>query len=142
MNFDKIKIWFYNYKWMEFVLASAFTVIITVIAYNYSLDWLGPFAAIGLIIIGYISKDKIIGSIMGGIGAIPIALAIHFNILGPITLNMNYFEFILLVYVFVFVMGFVVGFIGSLVYINRKKRIEKQVKLNKKNRKTSKNIKK
>lgn len=141
MNFDDFKLWFYNYKWMEFVLACVFTVIIAVISYNYGLDWLGPFAAIGLIVIGYISKDKIAGSVMGGIGAIPIAIAIHFKILGPIIVNMNYSMFILLVYVFVFVMGAIVGFIGSLVYSSRKKRIE-EAKINKKNRKTSKNIKK
>ena len=144
MNFDEFSVWFYNYKWMEFILACIFTVVIAVIAYNYNLDLLGPFAAMGLIVIGYISHDKIIGSIMGGVGALPIALAIHSKILGPINISMNYFQFIILVYISIFVMGAIVGFIGSLVYFSRKKSIEERVnkKNSKKNRKTSKNIKK
>lgn len=138
MNFKDFKTWFYNYKWMEFILSSVFTVIIAIIAYNHDLNWLGPFAAIGLITIGYISENKLVSIIMGGIGALPIAIAINLKILGPITININYYEFILLVYVIVFIMGGVVGFIGNLVYNNRLKVIKEKNSIGKKKKKKSK----
>lgn len=143
MNLDSFKDWFYNYKWMEFVLACVFTVVVGTIAYNYKLDLLGPFAAIGLIVIGYISKDKIIGAVMGGIGALPIAIAIHLKILGPINFDgENYFLFILLIYVFVFIMGLIVGLIGSIVYTSRQKSIENVKIVGKNSTKKRKNKKK
>jgi uncharacterized protein YacL len=145
------KSWLYNYNWMGFIIAAALTTFIAAYSYQKSLDWLGPFSAIGLLYIGYISENRILAVIMGAIGALPLAIATFYGALGPLTVvNMNHTQAAIIILVLVLIVGAVVGFVGAFFNDNRKKAIKQKAEEDKKKsnkdkkkeeRKTNKNIK-
>ncbi len=146
------KSWLFSYNWMGFIVAAALTTLIATLSYQKSLDWLAPFSAIGLLYIGYISKNKILAIIMGAIGALPLAFVSFYGAMGPITIKgMSIPQTATILIILVLIVGGVIGFVGAFFNNNRQKAIEQQKQENQKKsnkekkkeeRETSKNIKK
>lgn len=115
-----------NYK--SLILGAALFAFIVVLAIEYKLDILLIFSSAGLLYIGYGSKNRIQGIVLGAIGTLPLFIAtVYFQRLGEITGE----NITLLILISFLAIGAFCGFTGSYFNASRKKAIEKQKSIGK-----------
>ncbi|MBZ9571715.1 hypothetical protein KQY27_09165 [Methanobrevibacter sp. TMH8] len=113
-----------NINWRSLILGAAIFAFIVILAIDYKLDFLLIFSSAGLLYIGYASRNRLQGIILGAIGTLPLGIAtIAFQRLGPITGN-NIEVWIIISFLAI---GAFCGFTGSYFSSSRKKAIEKKM---------------
>lgn len=111
-----------NINWISLILGAAIFVFIVILAVDYSLDILLIFSSAGLLYIGYASKNRLQGIVLGAIGTLPLGIAtIVFQRLGPITGN-NIELWIIISFLAI---GAFCGFSGSYFSSSRQKKLLK-----------------
>ncbi|WP_299525002.1 hypothetical protein [uncultured Methanobrevibacter sp.] len=129
--------------WKSFIIGTAFTAFICIISAQYQLDWLYAFAAIGLLYVGYKSKNMIYGAILGAISSTPLFVLAEYGVFGPLSESSISPEITMIItLIVVLIVGALVGFVGAYTYKNRQKAIalkEQQAKIGKNKTKAKKN---
>jgi len=134
----EIKELFEDINWKSLIIGGAIFAFLVVLAIDYKLEILLMFSSAGLLYIGYGSKNKIQGGLLGAIGTIPLfLLTIIFNRLGAI--NGEGLEIWMLI-IFLAIGG-LCGFIGANISKARKKTMKpKAIGKNKSNKKPPKGL--
>lgn len=107
------------------IIGTVIFLFFPVAAYNQNIDLLSAFAAIGPLYIGYSSKTKLKGLILGFISAIPLLYVTFIGALGPITIkstDINQFNLMLIIIcASILGMGALIGLLGGYLYQSRAK---------------------
>lgn len=132
----EIKEIFQDINWKSLIIGSAIFSFIVVLAMDNQLDILLVFSSAGLLYIGYASKNRLQGIVLGAIGTVPLFLVTVFTErLGAISGN-NLVIWILISFLAI---GAFCGFTGAYFSESRKKAIEQQIAMEKTKSKNKKN---
>ncbi|RBQ23054.1 hypothetical protein ALNOE001_11770 [Candidatus Methanobinarius endosymbioticus] len=109
-----------NINLKSLIIGAALFAFIVVLATEYNLDILLIFSSVGLLYIGYGSRNKLQSVVLGAIGTLPLFIAtVFFERLGPITGE----NITLLILISFLAIGAFCGFTGFYFSENRKKAI-------------------
>lgn len=132
----EIKDIFQDINWKSLIIGAALFAFIVVLATDYQLDFLLVFSSAGLLYIGFKSKDKIQGAVLGALGTLPLFLVtVLTERLGAI----NEESLVILILISFLAIGAFCGFTGAYFAKSRKKAIEQQIAMEKKKYKKKKN---
>lgn len=124
-----------GYPLFSFVLGTAVFVFLATFAYNNGVDWLAPFASVGVLYIGYKSKNTIQGVLFGAFSGVFLGIATIYGALGPINYGANPDLMTAGLIITCILTGAIVSFVGAYFNGKRKKAIE--IESNKKNSKNT-----
>lgn len=109
-----------NIDWKSVVLGTLLSALIVILASNTS-DWIFIFASVGLIYVGFKSKNIRQGFVLGTIAAIPL-IGLAFN--GTLGTFTGFFATTIgkiILIIMILLVGGLIGFIGALTKKDREK---------------------
>ncbi|KZX15033.1 hypothetical protein MBCUT_17670 [Methanobrevibacter cuticularis] len=126
MEFEDI---YKGIDWKYFIIGAALFAFIAIAAMDYNLDIILVFSSVGLLIIGYKSRNLIQGVVLGALGTIPLFIAtIYGERLGEVVPGNDIVFWILISFLAI---GAFCGFTGAYFSRSRKIAIEKQASIGK-----------
>jgi len=123
--------------WKSLIIGAVISAVIVILA-SYGYDWLFPFAAVGLVYVGYKAKNISYGTVLGMVAAIPLVY-LAFN--GALGIPTGFFASTLgtiTLAILILLLGAFIGFIGAWAKRDRMKAIaeyKKKQKIGKKRKK-------